>query len=78
VPEGVRVARDAPGGDEAEEEAGGEQRPRAYGGGWPMFGLGRIIVHDSFFRETAGCYRVAAVVRKPNAAAWVEFDRCPC
>jgi hypothetical protein len=43
-----------------------------------MFGLGRIIVHDSCFRETGGCYRVAAVVRKPNAAAWVEFGRCPC
>jgi RNA polymerase primary sigma factor len=60
------------------EEADGEQRPGASGGGGPMFGLGSVSVHDACFRESGGCYRVAAVVRKPNATARVEFGRCPC
>lgn len=78
VPEGIGVARDPPRSDEPQQQPCDEQHPEAARGGWPRSGLRRVSFHVSCVRETGGCYRVAAVFRKPNAVAWVEFGCGPC
>jgi hypothetical protein len=78
MPEGIGVACDPPGRGEPQQEPCDEQQPETTRRGSPRRWLRRVSVHVSGVRERADCYRVAAVVRKPNAVARVEFDCCPC